>query len=68
MQMQDQTGQANAVVDMPVHAPKRHGTRRAGPAGEVAPLRDARMVSVDVLRGVDMFLIIGADDVVRALA
>src|SRR5580692_6158381 len=68
MQIQVQRSQASAVVDRPAHAPKRQETPRGKPAGEAAPPREARMVSVDVLRGVDMFLIIGADDVVRALA
>jgi predicted acyltransferase len=67
MLMQDQRGQANAKVDRRAHAPKRQVPPRASSAEEVA-LRGGRMVCVDVLRGFDMFLIIGADDVVRALA
>lgn len=65
--MQSDSGHANAALERLTQAkeeqaaPETRTTRRPSPPS-------ARMVSVDVLRGIDMFLIIGADDVVRALA
>jgi predicted acyltransferase len=65
--MQSDSGHANAALERLTQAkeeqaaPETSTTRRPSPPS-------ARMVSVDVLRGLDMFLIIGADDVVRALA
>lgn len=67
MPMQDQRVHANAVLDGFPQAPED----RASPLG--SPQRErsqasGRMVSVDALRGFDMFLIIGADEVIRSLA
>ncbi|HKR27105.1 MAG TPA: DUF5009 domain-containing protein [Acidobacteriaceae bacterium] len=65
MSMQNQRVHASAVLDRP--SPAKEAAVEVRAAGEVsAPA--ARMVSVDALRGFDMFLIIGADHVVRALA
>jgi len=67
MQMQDQRGQASAVVERPAPARVGHAMPRSISPQEIAQPK-GRMVCVDALRGFDMFLIIGADDVVRALA
>lgn len=65
--MQNHTVHANAVLDRLPPAKKEE----AAPGTSAARQSSApgtRMLSVDALRGFDMFLIIGADDVIRALA
>lgn len=60
------THNPNTVLDRPLVAKEEQAAPECA-KGELLP-PSARMVSVDALRGFDMFLIIGADHVIRSLA
>lgn len=66
MSMQSDGVHANAVLDRLPQA--KEGQAAPGASARRSSPSSVRMVSIDALRGFDMFLIIGADDVIRALA
>src|SRR5579875_1337365 len=67
MSMEHHRMHANAVIDAVPAASKEQRARPAVMKGELSR-PTGRMVCIDAMRGFDMFLIIGADDVIRALA
>jgi predicted acyltransferase len=67
MSMQSDSVHANAVLDRLPQA-KNEEAAPGTSAARQSSAPSGRMVCIDALRGFDMFLIIGADDVIRALA
>jgi predicted acyltransferase len=67
MPMQDQMVYASAVLVGVPQAPENQTTPQGIPKRELSQT-SGRLVCIDALRGFDMFLIIGADHVLRSLA
>jgi predicted acyltransferase len=67
MSVQNQTVHANAVLEVPRLAPDDQPALRDVPKRELSE-PSTRLVCLDAMRGFDMFLIIGAGEVIRALA
>lgn len=67
MPVQDHRVHANAEIAGFPKAPEEHRAPRAVPRLDLSQ-PSGRIVCIDALRGFDMFLIIGADQVIRALA